>query len=468
MSGKAKLVRSLYRSFLKWTRAPHVSFSPFEINGDANLKKYLPPGKIVLRNAAEVNAVVQHAFRNAKGSSEEIDDAFQTLRRLNEAESVILKRVNRHRMNFVEPACSFAFGEPVEHIELGYRGVVIDKEYVNGSWNVSVLVDEADSAEHASNMMLNNIERGTADSFGVIKNKHLKRITNSEIHNFFKGFDVEKQRFIPRNDMAFLFPRDSYEYQTTNPVNSPSFDVMEQRPELKEFSYSLFQNADKMHHLVQSVIQLLEIHGISMPPPGTANSNPISSIADSKDCSPQVVLFELFGWIQQCQLYTSFILQEEAGFVSASTIPAFSVSERLSSPSSQSVVTEPIFSKKILLGPESQKRRMNEGKPFSISCISPFERYMVSRSIYSKNSKDCSSNSGSSLPLSQLFEAFEKATNAFSQMCLIVDRYLQLRFQSKGVSYMESLLVKPSVLEELLLQNKKIPGIARILWISHN
>mmetsp|Transcript_29117 Transcript_29117/g.78072 ORF Transcript_29117/g.78072 Transcript_29117/m.78072 type:complete len:242 (+) Transcript_29117:549-1274(+) len=162
-SSDAKVLRTLYRAMLRWTKSPAAASSKFTIpnlenptldnltsrvaiaNGSSQVAAEVRP-----RNADGVRAVIRNTFRASvdlvKEEGEEsqdhldpVDLAFEALRTLHDFTQTLESQEKRREESLNRDGVEFSIGDVLLHKKFGYRGVVCgwDRRPVTdvSSWN---------------------------------------------------------------------------------------------------------------------------------------------------------------------------------------------------------------------------------------------------------------------------------------------------------------------------------------------
>ena len=244
---QVRLSKSLYRFVNRWTRHTSVKNSILALDPvrfgamPAVLKEAgHVPGTLVT-SGKEVMSLARTIFRLPLAqdkASETINSFINELPRWN-AERAVITQKYEIRLNNQKPEIlahrTYSVGEVVSHKDTQIRHIVVGWEVENGKQYLQTLSDHLDAQ--------NTLERGTttpagaasfdttatsidaehtdgrlrgepASDFEKVTNPHLLRVINETSHDYFEGFDVISGRYIPNNQLCFMFPADIKEPET--------------------------------------------------------------------------------------------------------------------------------------------------------------------------------------------------------------------------------------------------------------
>lgn len=230
----AKLARTLFRSMIRWSRQDVVVQSRFTLNP---LNYQLNFIDHPLENHHEVRSAIYSAFRNRTNNSDNIQLGFETLKHLNHLRGTLTKRMDVRKHNANEAHVSkaiFKIGESVSNTQANkgfVRGVVIgwSIEAESAEQLINVLCDESDLNEA---LVLSNgfktRQVWSASKCTSVSDNLLKRVANMDMGKYFSRYDVTINRFIPHDALAFLYPRDFDAELAKGDYKSPSSKQMKE------------------------------------------------------------------------------------------------------------------------------------------------------------------------------------------------------------------------------------------------
>lgn len=216
-----RVSRTLFRSFLRWTRRPEVVGTNFTLYPRDLGVAHLLPANAVLKGVEGVQGAVYHCFRH--NHSQDLDLAFSLMKQLNEfhlklKEEFEQRRVNRNPM-FTQYA-TYKVGQVVQFKANKVRGVVAGWEVdaALGKQKLQLLLDVTDLDEQAmrlrEGLMIKSVD------VELVTNPLLHRINNPDISTFFYYFDEGNGRYVPRDQLYQLYPNDFEGLDFAKPLQS--------------------------------------------------------------------------------------------------------------------------------------------------------------------------------------------------------------------------------------------------------
>ena len=209
-AGDARLLKTLFRSLVRFTRQPHVVEAKFKLHpedyGVAKELQALGVGNV--RNHYGLYAAISHLFRsNSSSSSGDVDTALDALKQLN-ALGFNLKEKNAQRMKNsaaeVQACAVFKVGQPLYHVPSGVRCIVVgwDVDLATGVQRLDCVFDEDDLVEMRNGASFEPGCVHPAASFAPLDEPTLWRVKHPALNTMFTGFDAARGRFDPNDDGA--------------------------------------------------------------------------------------------------------------------------------------------------------------------------------------------------------------------------------------------------------------------------
>lgn len=233
------LARALFRSFLRWNRRKHILEARFRINPvDYKCAYLFPPGTII-ENAEGLQSAIYSAFRSSEASSTATsEEGFRILRQLNDFGMHIKDSVdtrNLHGNEIVVSLAKLKVGMVVQHQDSRVRGVIVGWK-VNAarkSQTVQVLMDmEDESILNPLNQTNPYPDHLNSSEVVLVTDPLFTRIGHKHINKYFVGFDTQKNRYIPNEDLLYQYPKDFdglYDESTVEQYHPASMNVSDSK-----------------------------------------------------------------------------------------------------------------------------------------------------------------------------------------------------------------------------------------------
>jgi hemimethylated DNA binding protein len=179
------------------------------------IDKLFPRGSIpaTIQTNEDFQGIVYDCFKHLPECSENIDIGFKVLKVLNDYNQILrdksLQRQIHSNPIFYQHA-KFKVGQVVMNKYTKVRGVVTgwDVDAARGSQEVELLVDTLDYQEFT-------VQRGTrfnkmvnSDNLELVEDMNLQRIHNTGLNSLFFYFDESSRRYVPKPDLVYLYPQD--------------------------------------------------------------------------------------------------------------------------------------------------------------------------------------------------------------------------------------------------------------------
>lgn len=223
-----RLSRSLFRSLLKWNRQAEWINYPFVVSPALlGIEQLLPSGISELEGSEGLQAAAYHCFRHHPPSDANIDIAFKALKALND-HAVILKQNLKLRNSHMHRNPAFRVGQVVIHKIHRVRGVVIGWEITATKQLVHVLPDLSDFNAFIDSTASLPCHLDDTD-LGIVSNPMLKRIHNPELDSYFSHLDPDLGQYVPREELAFLYPLNVMDQKYQPRLHSPQAEEAAQR-----------------------------------------------------------------------------------------------------------------------------------------------------------------------------------------------------------------------------------------------
>lgn len=221
-SSSARLLRSVFRSSLRFARSPAIVAHGFRIDpiisfdlSPSDLPKPLSD-KLLVESGAELSLLVKHLFNTQPPSSANFDSALDALRKLNVIHADIREKYTSREANSsigVLQHRVMRVGQVVQHKESGTRALVIGwtVDEATGEQFVNTLLDQLDSQDllrHGDPMLKKSLTKLSATLFTPVTDPSLLRIYNESVPLYFTEFDQRRGVFVPNDTLRFTYPLD--------------------------------------------------------------------------------------------------------------------------------------------------------------------------------------------------------------------------------------------------------------------
>ena len=193
--GDARLLKTLFRSMLRWSRQPHVVNAKFTLHpedfGEPVSKELGAIGVRTVRNHYGLYGAVSHLFRGTSSSSHNIDAALDGLKQLNVLGSSLKERLAQRVKNSaaeVRACASFKVGQPLYHVPSGVRCCVVgwDVDLATGAQRLDCLFDEEDVVELRNGASFEPGCVHAASDFAPVDEPTLWRVKHPALSTMFK------------------------------------------------------------------------------------------------------------------------------------------------------------------------------------------------------------------------------------------------------------------------------------------
>lgn len=216
-----RLSRTIFRSLLRWNRSNAASRNPF-VNlqsSQLGIDQLFPRGTIptTIKSNEEFQGILYNCFRHLPNTSEHIDIGLKAIKSLNDHNQIIrdisLQRQVHSNPIFYQHA-KYKIGQVVMNKYTKVRGVVVgwDVDAARGSQDVELLVDTLDYQEFTVHQRGSKQQRFNkmvnSENLELVEDIHLQRIHNTGINGLFYYFDTITKRYVPKPDLAYLYPND--------------------------------------------------------------------------------------------------------------------------------------------------------------------------------------------------------------------------------------------------------------------
>lgn len=206
------LAKTMFRLLLRWGRSSHILSSCFTI--DLNLFKI---DSKILHNLANHGILSisdeetgKRVLRSCFRCEGDIFLAMEALKTLNDIRAAVVHNYERRKRNILlSRTYSFRIGQIVIHKETRRRGVV-------ASWTWDKSDDKKQLVQcHFDLFDANEFGHGDSNShlipseeLQLVDDKALTRISSPKLAADFIGYNVAINRYVPHQNLAFLFPND--------------------------------------------------------------------------------------------------------------------------------------------------------------------------------------------------------------------------------------------------------------------
>ncbi|RYH31252.1 hypothetical protein EON65_03175, partial [archaeon] len=209
-----RISRTFFRSYLRWNRQAIVNCVPFTLQPSYLGIEDLLPKNVTLVGPEGVQAAIYHCFRTQEYSPRNTDLALNVLKKLNEMSSSMKTRLEQQKEHMVDTpivnlANFFKLGQIVQLKKNNIRAVVVGWKYdaKESKQMVNLVYDDYDFGEFVSSnaQMMVTVP---ADDLQLVTDNYLKRVHNAAIKTYFSHFDSATGRYVPLEDVAYLYPLD--------------------------------------------------------------------------------------------------------------------------------------------------------------------------------------------------------------------------------------------------------------------
>lgn len=288
----SQLQRGLFRQFLRWSRRKYVLESRFRINPvDFKCGDLFPPSTII-ENADGFQGALYHTFRNTPMSPKAVNEAIRILRELNDFSAQVKETHDKRNLSCNDQTLTYAkfrVGQVVQNTTTAVRAVVIGWKinFTRKSQTVLVISDFDDSKKLAQNILPIQPEFVAANELELVTDPTLMRIFHTDTDKYFVAFDEKHQRYIPHENLLYLYPRD-FESIYQPEQHGPLYPC-----HVADQDRAFLQNVDKV--IVRESLRAQELTNRFFPWKNTINSNANdaikkgTSVDDDADANRQLI-----------------------------------------------------------------------------------------------------------------------------------------------------------------------------------
>lgn len=209
----SQLQRGLFRQFLRWSRRKYVLESRFRINpADFKCEDLFPPSTII-ENADGFQGALYHTFRKTPMSPKAVNEAIRVLRELNDFSAQVKETHDKRNLSCNDQTLTYAkfrVGQVVQNTTTAVRAVVIGWKinFTRKSQTVLVISDFDDAKKQAQATLPIQPEYVSANELELVTDPQFMRIFHTDTDKYFVAFDEKHQRYIPHENLLYLYPRD--------------------------------------------------------------------------------------------------------------------------------------------------------------------------------------------------------------------------------------------------------------------
>lgn len=454
-----KVSRTLFRSLLRWNRRPDVVASKFSIDTVGfGIDKILPKDYKVIGHEG-VQAAIFHCFRNNPATDENMDLCFSVLKSLNELSLELKERLDFRVANMADERNSkatFKVGQIVRYKKLKYRGIVsgwiIDPE--TGTQKIEVVFDMMDVSENYDGRYRIDSDYIKSEHFTLIEDRFLTRVYNPLLHSYFQGYNESINRYIPKEELLFLYPRDFEAFNATRDESAES--------SASSLSENLKFSSDRVNDTVRNVgiklesilkqyVSQAELDQMvdEMKDIELVKKDNLSSKSTNHLTVMRQVLDEVLTMIKMCRLNKTTATVDKTVEDGIRTIQFF----ESSSGDSSEIFGGDINDSEVRVKNNVMYQRLRRGGDFRLQQA---KNLLHSASIHS-NTRTSTMYDGLHLSMNRSYEALSSLTKLYN----IIDQLLQLRFQNKGIAHFEGLRVVSDAAGKTALMEPEDPPMSK-------